>query len=102
MMDFMLNETQRIFQKSMRDFCKKEVRPLIKKLDEEHLFSYDIYDKLVEMGLPGIIYPEKYGGSGGSGSDMITLSLAMEELARISIGIAMAQGWILYNPPVYY
>ena len=98
-MDFLLNETQRIFQKTMRDFCEKEVRPVIEKLDKEHLFSHEIYNQLVEMGLPGIIYPEKYGGSD---SDMITLTLAMEELARISMGIAMAQGWVLYTPPVYY
>ena len=98
-MDFLFNESQSIFQKTMRNFCEKEVRPVIEKLDRDHLFPYEIYDKLVEMGLPGIIYPEEYGGLG---LDLMTLVLAFEELSRLSLGLAMAQGWVLYAPPVYY
>lgn len=98
-MDFMLNESQRMFQKTMRDFCEKEIRPIIEKFDKEHLYPYEIYDKLVELGLPGIIYPEQYGGLG---LDMTTLVVAMEEIARISLGMGMAQGWGLYAPPVFY
>ena len=98
-MEFMLNESQRIFQRTMRDFCEKEIRPKIEELDREHRFSPEIYDKLVELGLPGIIYPEEYGGLG---LDLLTLVLGMEELSRISLGMAMAQGWVLYGPPIYH
>ena len=93
-MDFLLNESQKIFQKTMRDFCEKEIRPVIEKLDKEHLFSEEIYHKLVELGLPGIIYEEKYGGLD---LDLMTLVLAMEEISRLSLGMAMAQGWVLYR-----
>jgi hypothetical protein len=98
-MDFLLNESQRIFQKTMRDFCEKEINPDIARLDKEHIFSYEIYDKLVKIGLPGVMFPEKYGGSG---FDLMTLVVAIEEIARISLGMAMAQGWVLFAPPIFY
>ncbi len=98
-MDFLLSEEQRIFQKTMRDFCEKEIRPVIAEIDREEKFPHEIYDKLVQMGFPGTIYPEEYGGAG---SDFVTLIIGLEEISRISMGMAMAQGWVLYAPPVFY
>ena len=98
-MDFLFSEEQRIFQKTMRDFCEKEIRPVIAEIDREEKFPYEIYDKLVQMGFPGTIYPEEYGGAG---LDFLTLIIGLEEISRISMGMAMAQGWVLYAPPVFY
>jgi alkylation response protein AidB-like acyl-CoA dehydrogenase len=98
-MEFLLNEEKRIFQKTMRRFCEEQIRPVIEEIDREQRFPYEIYDKLVGIGLPGTNYPMEYGGVG---LDLLTLILGLEEISRISMGMAMAQGWILYCPPVFY
>lgn len=98
-MDFKLSETQEMFRRAIRDFCEKEIRPVAQKLDEEEKFPYEIYDKLIQLGLPGIPFPEKYGGAGG---DWLTWTIAFEEISRISAGVAMAEAYVLFAPPIYF
>lgn len=98
-MDFRLTEEQEMVRKTIRDFCETEIRPVAQELDEKEEFPFEIYDKLKKLGLAGIPFPEKYGGSGG---DWLTLAIAFEELGRVSLGVAMAEGaWYLLGVPIY-
>jgi butyryl-CoA dehydrogenase len=100
-MNFELTEEQQIIKKMVRDFAEKEIRPRAIEIDKEAKFPLDIFKKLGELGILGIPFPEKYGGSGG---DTISYALAAEEIGRAcgSTGLSYAAAVSLGASPLYY
>jgi short-chain 2-methylacyl-CoA dehydrogenase len=98
--DFDLSDEQRSIQRLVRDFADQEVRPVAEELDREKRFPYEIVEKLGDLGLMGIPYPEEYGGGG---ADTLSYALAVEELARVdsSVGITVAAHTSLGTWPLY-
>jgi alkylation response protein AidB-like acyl-CoA dehydrogenase len=98
--DFDLTDEQRSIQRLVRDFADQEVRPVAEQLDKEKRFPYEIIEKLGDLGLMGIPYPEEYGGGG---ADTLSYALAVEELARVdsSVGITVAAHTSLGTWPLY-
>ncbi|MBU8922861.1 MAG: acyl-CoA dehydrogenase family protein [Bacteroidales bacterium] len=86
---------------SIRDFAENEIAPVALELDEKEEFSIELTRKMAEMGLFGIIVPEKYGGSGMT---YLSYIIAVEEIARIdgSQGATVAAGNSLGIGPIYY
>ena len=76
-MDFTLAEEHLQAQKMVRDFCQKEVAPIIKEADRKQEMHPSILPRMAELGILGICIPLKYGGQG---FDYITLGLVCEEL----------------------
>jgi alkylation response protein AidB-like acyl-CoA dehydrogenase len=76
-MDFILSEEHRQAQKMVRDFCQKEVAPIIKEADRTQQMHPRILPRMAELGILGICIPVKYGGQG---FDYLTLGLVCEEL----------------------
>ncbi len=76
-MDFNLSEEHLQIVKVVRDFCRKEVAPVIKEADRTQTMHPSILPRMGELGILGICIPEKYGGQG---FDYITLGLVCEEL----------------------
>ena len=62
---FDLTEDQRMIRDMVREFALAEVAPIAEEIDENHRFPKDNWDKIVELGIPGIPFPEEYGGSNG-------------------------------------
>ena len=87
-MDFNLSDEQRLFQKTVRSFCEKELKPLAGKIDQEEFFPWDLYEKMGQLGLMGMTVPKKYGGAG---VDRISYMIALEEISRFcgSTGITV-------------
>jgi len=85
-MDFELAEEQKMFQTMVRDFCVKEVEPYAAEWDESGEFPYEVVKKMVDAGLFGVHFEEKYGGSG----DELAFIIAVEEVARASAGLSVA------------
>lgn len=87
-MDFNLTEQQKLFQKTVREFCKKKLKPLAPKIDKEEYFPWDMYKKMGKFGLMGMTVPKKYGGAG---IDRICYMIALEEISRLcgSTGITI-------------
>ena len=79
-MDFSLTDEQKLFQKTIREFCEKEIKPISEKIDKEDYFPEDLYKKMGRMGLMGMTVPQKYGGAG---IDRISYMIALEEIARV-------------------
>jgi len=67
-------------RKAIREFAEKEIKPVAQKLDENAEFSIELTKKMGEMGLLGIVTPEKYDGQG---MDYLSYIIAVEELARV-------------------
>jgi alkylation response protein AidB-like acyl-CoA dehydrogenase len=88
-MDFTLNENQGMIANMVRDFGAKHIRPKMMEWDESQEFPVEVFKKLGELGLMGVLVPQEYGGSGFGYFEYVT---AIEELSKIdgSIGLSMA------------
>jgi len=75
--------------KSVRDFANLNIRPKVMEWDESQTFPVEIFKKLGELGLMGVLVPEQYGGAGLGYAEYVT---AIVELAKVdpSIGLSMA------------
>ncbi len=83
-MDFTLTEEHLQAQKMVRDFCQKEVAPLIKDADRTQTMHPSLLPRMGELGLLGICIPARYGGQG---FDYITLGLVCEELEALDTSL---------------
>lgn len=86
-MDFELSADQRLLKKTVRDFAERELKPNARAWDEAQQFPRDIFNKLGELGLLAVVFPEEYGGSGMSTVDY---TIVIEELARVDAGVALS------------
>ena len=78
--DFSLSQEHLMIQDMVRKFAENEVAPRIKELDEKAEFDRHILDRMADLGILGLVFPEKYGGGG---FDYISLAIACEELERV-------------------
>src|SRR5580700_2268736 len=85
-MDFKLSEHHALLRGSVRDFALAEVAPHAQRWDREERFPSEIVPKLADMGLLGIRIPEEYGGSG---MDMLSYAICVEEIARVDGSLAL-------------
>ena len=85
----------------VRDFCLKEVQPIAAKLDDEERFPSETIKKFGEMGIMGLAFPVKYGGSGLS---YVTYIAVVSEIARhcASTAITVSAHCSLCCGPIYY
>ena len=79
MIDAVLNEEERMLQSLARDFAERELLPRAAELDESARFSWENWQGMARIGLPGIGIDPAYGGSGGGFRQS---SIAIEEVAR--------------------
>ncbi|WP_410653957.1 acyl-CoA dehydrogenase family protein [Amycolatopsis sp. lyj-112] len=100
MIDFRLDEEYEALRKTVEEFARSEVAPVIGDLYEREEFPYEIVAKMGEMGLFGLPFPEEFGGMGG---DYFALCLTLEELARVdsSVAITVEAGVSLGAMPIY-
>ncbi len=100
-MNFDLTEEQELIRQTVRDFAEREIKPIAQELDEKAEFSYEITEKIGELGLFGMYLPEKYGGQG---MDTLSYIIAVEELARVdgSQAATLAAHNSLGIGPLYY
>ncbi len=85
-MDFQLSEHHELLRKTVREFARTEVLPRARQWDEEERFPKEIVPRLAELGLLGIRIPEEYGGSG---MDMLSYAICVEEIARCDGSLAL-------------
>jgi len=85
----------------VRDFAEKEIRPNMKKWDDEEFFPVDTMKKMGELGLLGIYIPEAYGGAGFGYHEYAT---ALMELGRVcgGVGLSVAAHNSLCTGHIYY
>ena len=82
-MEFRLSTEQELFKQTLREFCEKNVEPRSREIDDnENGIPDDIIQGLADLGVFGIIIPEKYGGSAPEGEEMTYANIATQEIAR--------------------
>jgi short-chain 2-methylacyl-CoA dehydrogenase len=100
MVDHRLDPEHEELRKTVEQFARETVAPVIGDFYERDAFPYDIVAAMGRMGLFGLPFPEEYGGMGG---DYLALALALEELARVdsSVAITLEAGVGLGMMPIY-
>lgn len=88
-MEFAPTENQQLIAQTVKDFAEKHIRPNVMKWDESQEFPVDVFKKMGETGLMGVLVPTEYGGAGLSYFEYVT---AIVEVARVcgSVGLSMA------------
>ncbi|PKM78325.1 MAG: acyl-CoA dehydrogenase [Firmicutes bacterium HGW-Firmicutes-15] len=86
-MQFTLTKEQALIQKMARDYAEQNIAPIAEQIEKENRVPDEILKGLAELDLFGMAMPEAYGGA-DAGYDSYVL--AMEQIARVSCGPAMA------------
>ena len=88
-MDLTLTAEQTLLRDTARELATKEILPHAAELDRAHQFPRAIVRRLGELGLLGVMVPERWGGAG---MDAVSYALALEEISRAcaSTGVIMS------------
>ena len=81
-----LSADEKLFQSTVRQFARDEIRPFVREMDEAGVFRKEILKQFFEVGLMGIEIPEEYGGQGGTFFQAV---LAVEELSAVDPSAAV-------------
>jgi len=81
-----LSEDERLLRDSVYEFADREIRPLVREMDEHAKFAPALIEKLFALGVMGIEIPDGYGGGGAGFFHSV---LAVEALSRVdpSVGV---------------
>jgi alkylation response protein AidB-like acyl-CoA dehydrogenase len=82
-----LTEDQRALRDMAQTFARKEVEPLATQIDMEERTPDSLIAKAAEFGLFGLYTSPEYGGTG---ADLVSVCLVVEELAKASPAFAGA------------
>jgi alkylation response protein AidB-like acyl-CoA dehydrogenase len=84
---FALTEEERAVRDTAAQFAQRELAPSVAQRDEEERYDRALFDRMGELGLTGLPYPEQYGGAGLGTFPWV---LACEEIAAADMGMAVS------------
>ncbi|MFF3373780.1 acyl-CoA dehydrogenase family protein [Streptomyces sp. NPDC002680] len=99
-MNHRLSDEHEQLRRTVAEFARDVIAPVIGDLYERHQFPYDIVREMGKLGLFGLPFPEEDGGMGG---DYLALGLVLEELARVdsSVAVTLEAGVSLGAMPIH-
>jgi alkylation response protein AidB-like acyl-CoA dehydrogenase len=77
--DLQLTDEQKLIRDSAREFCDREILPVVRDNDRAGRFDRELAKKLGEVGYLGAPVAEEYGGRG---LDMFSYGLIVEQVGR--------------------
>jgi alkylation response protein AidB-like acyl-CoA dehydrogenase len=84
-----LTDEQQMIKETARRFAESELAPIAIQIDESAEYPVEMFARMGEMGFMGLIVPAEYGGTG---TDMVSYAIVIEELARVcgstALGVA--------------
>jgi len=87
--NFSISENQEMIRRVVHDFSEKNIRPNVMEWDEVQHFPIDVFKKLGELGLMGVLVPEVYGGSGLGYQEYVDVIVGVSKVCG-SIGLSLA------------
>ena len=88
-MNFKQEESEAMISQMVRDFAEKEIRPNVMHWDEEQIFPKELFHKMGELGLMGVLVPSAYGGAGLGYYEYISCIVEISKVCG-SIGLSVA------------
>jgi butyryl-CoA dehydrogenase len=100
MISYTLSDEHTELRRTVADFAREVVRPVIGGYYERAEFPYDLVTRMAKLGLFGLPFPAEFGGMDG---DLFALGLVLEELARVdsSVAITLEAAVALGAMPIY-
>jgi butyryl-CoA dehydrogenase len=86
-MDFSLSSDQILIRDTVRQFMETEMRPILREYERNEKFPAEEIRRLGELGCCGMLVPDEWGGAG---TDTVSYSLMLEEVARVDASTAVA------------
>lgn len=86
-MDDTYAESVKECREMVRDFARAEIAPHVREWDDKAYFPVEVFRKLGELGLMGILIPEEFGGAGLSYRHYVAI---LEELGAVEGGIGLS------------
>ncbi|MFM2134732.1 MAG: hypothetical protein RL021_132 [Bacteroidota bacterium] len=88
-MDFTPTDNQQLISDTVRQFAETHIRPNVMEWDETQTFPRELFSRMGELGLMGVLVPESYGGAGLGYFEYVS---AIVEVAKVcgSVGLSMA------------
>ncbi|MAZ58268.1 MAG: acyl-CoA dehydrogenase [Flavobacteriales bacterium] len=86
-MDFNFSDNQKLIFETISEFSNREIKSQLMDWDERQYFPIEIFKKLGELGMLGVLVPEKYGGSGFGYDDYVVV---VSELAKVCGSISLS------------
>ena len=74
----LISDEQRQIADAVRDFAQERLRPFAEQWDREHRFPVEAIREMAELGLFGMLVPERWGGSD---TGYVAYAMALEEVA---------------------
>jgi butyryl-CoA dehydrogenase len=100
-MIFELSDEHKMMREMVRSFAESELAPGTKERDEQERFDRTLmFDRVAELGLAGVVFPEQYGGAG---ADYLSYAIVVEELSRVcaATGVTLSAHLSLGANPIY-
>ena len=85
-MDFTLSETEKLLQKTAKEFADNHLRPGVIERDKNAKFPSEQIKMMGELGFMGMMISEEFGGSG---MDTVSYCIALEEIAKADASAAV-------------
>ncbi len=97
-MEFEWNEEEKIFLENAREFLKKELRPIARKIDNERVIHREFIEKMAKQGYLALLNSTKLGGAEAS---MKMATILAEEIGRNDISLATAVFYLVNTAWAY-
>jgi alkylation response protein AidB-like acyl-CoA dehydrogenase len=100
-MDISLSEEQELLQASAHDFLQQECPIRLVRAMEEDEKGYDphLWKQMGDLGWLGLVFPEEYGGTGGTTMDLAVL---LEEFGRALVPGPFVATVIQFGLPILW
>jgi len=85
-MDFAISTEQAKIKDMCCRFTEEVIAPRAEELDRADDYPYSIMDRMAELGMMGIPFPQEYGGGGG---DWVSMNLCIEEVSKGDAGLGV-------------
>ena len=86
-MSFQVTEEQKSLLEMVHAFGENEIAPKMEAFEKKHEFPKEIFEKLKELSLMGMLMPESYGGAG---LDLSTYVKVLEEISKHALAVAVS------------
>jgi butyryl-CoA dehydrogenase len=98
-MDFDLTDEQELLRTAVREFAQEAVRPRAAVIDQTGEFPKDLFHEAGKLGLAGVSAATEYGGSG---MDVVSYSIVIEEISRVcaNMGVILSVNNSLVCDPI--
>ena len=100
-MNFLFTEEQEMLRRTVRTFAENEIAPEVARMEAEDRFPVELMKKMGELGLTGMVVPEKYGGTG---MDFMSYIIAVHEISKVSAtaGVILSVHTSVATNPILY